>query len=189
MLVYPKVVVVSLSIDSLTSAMASRKHRYAVDPSLVSRPDPVQQSYVQPAQYDQQQGYPQTYGQPQPFVQQAPAPQGAYDVSKPRERIWADDLIPPPAPFAPSTSPPVAQAFPGTSTPLPPANHIPQPPHAAGPSLRGPRPRLDPTQVPSAVDAAEMDQNLYDQEDFESCNTKGLVPLGTTDYRGVDQGE
>ncbi|GHJ87945.1 hypothetical protein NliqN6_4347 [Naganishia liquefaciens] len=169
--------------------MASRKHRYAVDPSLISRPDPIQQSqsYEQPA-YDQQQGFQQPYGQPQGFAQPVPVQQGEYDVTKPRERIWADDLIPPPAPFTPSTSPPAAQAFPGTSTPLPPANHIPQPPHAAGPSLRGPRPRLDPTQVPSAVDAAEMDQNLYDQEDFESCNTKGLVPLGTTDYRGIDQG-
>jgi protein transport protein SEC24 len=171
--------------------MASRKHRYAVDPSLVSRPDPVQQpSYGQVPQYDQQQGYglQPGYGQPQQYAQQAP-PQGGYDVQQPRERIWAEDLIPPPAPFVPASTPPPADVYQNSHTPLPPANHIPQPPHAAGPSLRGPKPRLDPSQVPSAVDAAEMDQNLYDQEDFESCNTKGLVPLGTTDYRGVDQGE
>ena len=42
--------------------------------------------------------------------------------------------------------------------------------------------------MPSPIEAAELDQNLYDQEDFESCNTKGLVPLAGTDYRGIDQG-
>ncbi|KAJ9098064.1 hypothetical protein QFC19_006499 [Naganishia cerealis] len=170
--------------------MASRKHRYAVDPSLISHPEPTQQtSYGQVPQYIQQhQPYGQQQGlaQPQQYPQQAPETV-PYGVQQPRQRVWADDLAPPPPPFVPASTPPPNEGYPTASAP-PPVNHIPQPPHAAGPSLRGPKPRIDPSQVPSAVDTAEMDQNLYDQEDFESCNTKGLVPLGTTDYRGVDQG-
>lgn len=33
-----------------------------------------------------------------------------------------------------------------------------------------------------------MDQNLYDQEAYESCNTRGLTPFATTSYQGIDQG-
>ncbi|KAJ9121491.1 hypothetical protein QFC22_002107 [Naganishia vaughanmartiniae] len=169
--------------------MASRKHRYAVDPSLVSRPEPTQQTsygqrFTQQQPYGQQQ---QGFTQPQQYPQQPTEP-STYGVQPPRQRIWADDLAPPPPPFVPASTPPPTDGYPASHSAPPPVNHIPQPPHAAGPSLRGPKPRIDPSQVPSAVDVAEMDQNLYDQEDFESCNTKGLVPLGTTDYRGIDQG-
>jgi protein transport protein SEC24 len=68
-------------------------------------------------------------------------------------------------------------------------NHIPPPPHSSGPSITGPRIRIDPSQMPNPVEAQEMDQNLYDEEDFLSCQTKGVIPLAGTDYRGIDQGE
>jgi protein transport protein SEC24 len=43
--------------------------------------------------------------------------------------------------------------------------------------------------VPNPVEAQEMDQNLWDEEDFHSCQTRGLIPLAGSDYRGIDQGE
>jgi protein transport protein SEC24 len=48
---------------------------------------------------------------------------------------------------------------------------------------------VDPSQIPDPIEAQELDQNLYDEEDFLTCDTKGLIPLAGTDYRGVDQGE
>jgi hypothetical protein len=42
--------------------------------------------------------------------------------------------------------------------------------------------------MPNPIEAQEMDQNLYDDEDFLSCQTRGLIPLAGTDWRGVDQG-
>lgn len=54
--------------------------------------------------------------------------------------------------------------------------------------MTGPRVRIDPSQVPNPVEAQEMDQNLYDDDDFLSCQPRGVMPLAGTDYRGVDQG-
>jgi protein transport protein SEC24 len=54
--------------------------------------------------------------------------------------------------------------------------------------MAGPRVRIDPSQVPNPVEAQEMDQNLYDDDDFLSCQPRGVMPLAGTDYRGVDQG-
>ena len=42
--------------------------------------------------------------------------------------------------------------------------------------------------MPNPIEAQEMDQNLWDDEDFMSCHTKGVIPLAGTDWRGVDQG-
>ncbi|KAK4685909.1 protein transport protein SEC24, partial [Tremellales sp. Uapishka_1] len=69
-----------------------------------------------------------------------------------------------------------------------PENHIPPPPHSSGPSITGPRNKIDPSHIPDPMEAQELDQNLYDSEDFLSCDTKGLIPLAGTDWRGVDQG-
>lgn len=54
--------------------------------------------------------------------------------------------------------------------------------------MSGMRVRIDPSQVPNPIEAQELDQNLYEDEDFLSCQTRGLIPLVGTDYRGVDQG-
>ena len=43
--------------------------------------------------------------------------------------------------------------------------------------------------MPDPIELQEMDQNLYDEEDFLSCQTRGVIPLAGTDWRGVDQGE
>ncbi|ORX40834.1 hypothetical protein BD324DRAFT_678254 [Kockovaella imperatae] len=71
---------------------------------------------------------------------------------------------------------------------VPPQHHIPAPPHSSGPALTGPRVRIDPSQMPNPIEAQEMDQNLWDDEDYLSCQSKGIIPLGGTDWRGVDQG-
>ena len=42
--------------------------------------------------------------------------------------------------------------------------------------------------MPNPIEAQEMDQNLWDDEDFMSCQSRGVIPLAGTDWRGVDQG-
>lgn len=42
--------------------------------------------------------------------------------------------------------------------------------------------------MPNPIEAQELDQNLWDDEDFMSCQTRGVIPLAGTDWRGVDQG-
>ena len=185
----------------------SNRRRYAVDPTVRGdTPDP-QGTYTQGQGQGQQQPYQQATGNsgqqyPQQFSSPAGEAQNAYSqpVQK-KARVWDEDLLPPPPPFVPGQSDssfggPAGKSQPGelinrsaTHSPLPPINSIPQPPHAAGPSIKGPKPRIDPTQVPSPIEVAEMDQNLMDREDWESGNSRGIVPLGSTDYRGVDQGE
>ena len=164
----------------------SNRRRYAVDPTVQGQPatDPFQ---PYPTQHHDQQGYGQTL-QAQPAIAEH---QNAYATNERKTRVWDDDLAPAAQPFVPAGD----QLQPGeinrsaTHSPLPPVNHIPPPPHAAGPSIKGPKPRIDPTQVPSPIEVAEMDQNLSDIEDFQSCNTRGVIPLASTDYRGIDQGQ
>lgn len=157
------------------------RRRYVADPAVLSQPttDTFQHGYPQ-----EQHGYSQPIQQQQQQFAPPAEGQNAYAAPVKKFRVWDEDLEPPP-----SFAPPQGQQAAAAPYPLPPQNHIPQPPHAAGPSLRGPVPRIDPAQIPSPIEAAELDQNLYDQEDFESCNTKGLIPLASTDYRGIDQGK
>ena len=170
------------------------RSRYAVDPSLTAPATQSQQSgYSQVAQpsYDQQSGY-QNQNDPN-YVPQlhnvsdrpAPAPTGEYaPPQQPRQRYYGEDPPPQPQQFQQYEEPQQQQQqnFP----PL--ANHIPAPPHSSGPQMAGPRVRIDPSQVPNPVYDAKLDQNLYDDEDFQSCRPRGVMPLGITDYRGVDQG-
>lgn len=160
------------------------RSRYAVDPSLTAQPQQsLEQNYQQPSQpnFQQQQQNVQSgsYGQEQFSAPGQPEQTGPYSSTAPRERSYAVHR-----PEQPSNN--VQQAHPSVIQPM---NHIPPPPHSSGPSISGPRVRMDPSQVPNPVEAQEMDQNLYDEEDFLSCQTKGVIPLSGTDYRGVDQGE
>lgn len=163
----------------------SRKTRYAVDPSLVATsdgpPGPIPSPSL-PSTAFSQTGYVQQQQQPLGDVSGPYAGQTA-----PRERSWAGEL-----PSRPSTAaePPQhgtgfgyddSQTF-GVQPTIAPL------PHAPGPSLRGPKPRINPEQIPSQVEAAELDQNLFDGSDFQSGNPRGVIPTGTTDYRGIDQG-
>ncbi|WVF67842.1 hypothetical protein IAT40_002603 [Kwoniella sp. CBS 6097] len=178
------------------------RSRYAVDPSL-SAPSPGQGQYggSQQPQGDFQQYHQQSqpdYGQQQPYQQHGHDPNYA-----PQLHPSSDRRSPiPSGPYAPS-GPSYQQQQQQQQQPyqqqqqqqqslhpsyVAPANHIPAPPHSSGPALSGPRVRIDPSQVPNPVEAQELDQNLYDDEEFLSCQTRGLVPLVGTDYRGVDQG-
>lgn len=75
---------------------------------------------------------------------------------------------------------------PGMSGPQTPG--INQPPHSAGQRFPGPRSKIDPDQIPSPVEAMDNDQDFFDKEWFETCGRGGL-PLSTTDFAAIDQGE
>lgn len=141
------------------------RSRYAVDPSLTAQSNQYQQ---------------------QTPVLNNPTPQ-LHHVSErrspPPTGVYAPLPNQPTQPQSQQQLPPVTQ-----SHQAPPINHIPPPPHSSGPALTGPRVRIDPSQMPNPIEAQEMDQNLWDDEDFLSCNTKGVIPLAGTDWRGVDQG-
>lgn len=155
------------------------RSRYAVDPSLSAQAS--QQGY--PQQQQQQQPYPSHSQEPQLHQvsdRRSPAPTGPYAPSQAPAPQYQ------PQPQHSQQHVPAQPQYPSFT---PPANHIPAPPHSSGPALTGPRVRIDPSQMPNPIEAQEMDQNLWDDEDFMSCQTKGVIPLAGTDWRGVDQGE
>ena len=49
------------------------------------------------------------------------------------------------------------------------------------------KPRIDPDQIPSPVEAQYADQQFFNHEFFNTCSREGL-PLSTTDFAAVDQG-
>ncbi|EIW66261.1 hypothetical protein TREMEDRAFT_35099 [Tremella mesenterica DSM 1558] len=153
------------------------RSRYAVDPSLIA--NTFQPAYNQPSSHSQ-------HHLPQP-------------PHHPHLHPDLDHRTPSVNEYAPSTSRPThhIQSIPNqASSPSPsshpsshaPPHHIPPPPHSFGPAITGPRKRIDPEQVPNPVEAQELDQNLYDDDDFLSCDPRGLMPLSGTDWRGIDQG-
>lgn len=169
--------------------------RYAIDPSLTGHPQvpaPQQQQWPQP-EYIQaaQPGY-----QPERYKQQAHLDPN----SMPQLHNVPEKDLRPSGPYAPTQSsyhaihpsqqlqPKQQQQEMQSPRATPPPNHIPPPPHSSGPTMSGMRVRIDPSQVPNPIEAQELDQNLYEDEDFLSCQTRGLIPLVGTDYRGVDQG-
>ena len=136
----------SFSPPSSSSVAMAHPRRYAVDPSLQAStpPPPPSQQYQQYQQYDGATTH-------QATVPAAFDP--AYQPTQPRqERSYHSDLPPPPPPPPPHTFQSASNVNPAAYTaPSPPQNHIPQPPHSSGPSLRGPKPRIDASQVPSPI--------------------------------------
>ncbi|KDN43108.1 hypothetical protein K437DRAFT_274996 [Tilletiaria anomala UBC 951] len=56
-----------------------------------------------------------------------------------------------------------------------------------GAGAGGNRPKIEPDQIPAPVEAQDQDQEFFDREWFATCGRGGL-PLSTTDYAAVDQG-
>ncbi|KAF8183126.1 sec24-related protein [Pholiota molesta] len=67
------------------------------------------------------------------------------------------------------------------------SNHIPQPPHSAGLDYKGLRPRIDPSQVPSPIEAIERDRHAWETKVYMTL-PGAHVPLCTSDFTAVDQG-
>ncbi|QRV76516.1 transporter protein Sec23 [Ceratobasidium sp. AG-Ba] len=65
---------------------------------------------------------------------------------------------------------------------------IAQPPHSAGRPFPGLRSRIDPSQVPSPVNAWQNDQATWDESTFMTCASSQTVPNSSSEYVAVDQG-
>ncbi|KAG8701649.1 COPII coat Sec23p-Sfb3p heterodimer component [Ceratobasidium sp. 394] len=65
---------------------------------------------------------------------------------------------------------------------------IAQPPHSAGRPFPGLRSRIDPSQVPSPVNAWQADQAIWDESTFMTCASSQTVPSSSSEYVAVDQG-
>lgn len=93
------------------------------------------------------------------------------------------------APSGGAFTQPMNMGTPGPgSAPQGDGSRIAQPPHHAGQRFAGPRSKIDPDQIPSPVEAQDADQEFFDREWFATCGRGGL-PLSTTDFAAVDQGE
>ena len=89
----------------------------------------------------------------------------------------------PPAAARPPGMPPAAG---GAVPPVMPAAQGAPIPGIGAPGA-GPRPKIDPDQIPAPVDAQYADQQFFNHEFFGTCSREGL-PLSTTNFAAMDQG-
>ena len=67
-------------------------------------------------------------------------------------------------------------------------SHISQPPHSTGKAFQGLRARIDPEHIPSAVEVAEYDAEVWAGKPYMTLPGEH-VPLATTDFLSIDQGK
>lgn len=67
---------------------------------------------------------------------------------------------------------------------------IKQPPHSAGRRLVGMKySTIDPNLIPAVPEVAAADQAIWSSEPFLTCDTRRTVPLSTSTFNAVDQGQ
>lgn len=69
----------------------------------------------------------------------------------------------------------------------PPAKHILQPPHSAGQPFKGLRTQIDPSQIPSPLEAIESDRDEWEDKPYATL-PGSHVPMSTTEFQTIDQG-
>ncbi|KAI9272138.1 hypothetical protein EDC94DRAFT_595571 [Helicostylum pulchrum] len=150
------------------------------------QPQHVQPQHVQPqhAQYQQgqpQQGQPQFQqpGQPQQQFQQPVQPQ---QFQQQQQQQFQQPLAPPSGTTRHHQSSAAGVGYNNSAY-----THSEQ---QLPPDLRPPtqaRPRIDPDQMPAPVQVREHDQELFEDKFFGTME-RDRVPLATTQYIGLDQG-
>jgi protein transport protein SEC24 len=68
-----------------------------------------------------------------------------------------------------------------------PPTHISQPPHTAGQPFKGLRTQIDPTQIPSPIEAIESDKEEWEDKSYTTL-PGSHVPMASTDFLSIDQG-
>ncbi|ORX60553.1 hypothetical protein DM01DRAFT_1332696 [Hesseltinella vesiculosa] len=101
---------------------------------------------------------------------------------------WPHGLNPPQQAAPPLSRSPVMSSIQGNKQP---AMNIPGSPQQPLPAdmrpPQQPRPRIDPDQMPAPVQVREQDQLAFENQFFGTME-RDRVPLATTDYIGLDQG-
>ncbi|KAI9493869.1 hypothetical protein BDB00DRAFT_821063 [Zychaea mexicana] len=110
----------------------------------------------------------------------------ATTASPPSNKPWPHGL-PPTQPSPAQPNPTARSAAPGVGYTQGPFTHTGQqlPPELRPPQQ--PRPRIDPDQMPAPVQVREQDQMIFGDKFFGTIERE-RVPLATTNYIGLDQG-
>lgn len=66
---------------------------------------------------------------------------------------------------------------------------IKQPPHSAGRRFVGHKATIDDAQIPSVPAMSSTDQAIWSSEPFLTCDSRRTIPLATSDFNAVDQGQ
>lgn len=177
--------------------VASKPRRvYAANPEVApvgqapwpnSLQQPVQPSYAgQPQQQQQQQPMQPYPGQPQQFQSQPQFQSAQVPPVQSFQQPVVQQGFQSPSQYSSNTSTPRHHHAGVGYTNAPYTNTSQQLPPELRPPVQ-PRPRIDPDQMPAPVQVRENDQELFEDKFFGTMEREH-VPLATTDYIGLDQG-